>query len=80
MGPHLARENRVNNDQIYVALNACQVSLTLDEKNGVINWFNAGKDQQGTVSAMAFLNDVGLPPQTMQVREVKKAVGRELSD
>ena len=29
---------------------------------------------------MAFLNDVGLPPQTMQVKEVKKAVGRELSD
>ena len=45
----------------------------------MINWFNLGKDQ-GTVSVLAFLNDVGLPPQTMQVKEVKKAVGRELSD
>ena len=41
MGPHAARDNRVNLDQIYVALSACQVTLTIDERNGVINWFNA---------------------------------------
>ena len=72
-------DNRIKLEQIFQALQQCNVRLTIDERNFLTEWHRLAQDVQGTVSALTFLNDVGLPPQTMQIREHKKPSGRELS-
>lgn len=78
MGPRNV-DNRVKLDQVFQLLQQCQVRLTVDERNYLTEWHRLAQDAQGTVSALQFLNDVGLPPQTLTIREHKRPNARELS-
>ena len=43
MGPS-NHENRIQLEQIFSALQGCQVRLSIDEKNGLTEWFRQSMD------------------------------------
>ena len=55
------------------------VGLTTDESNTLREWHRQTQDGNGAVSALAFLADVGLPPQTLAAKERARRPTKELT-
>lgn len=78
MGPQNT-DQKVTREQVFNMLNAIAVRPQNQEHQHMVGvWWPRCQDNEGRVSAIQFLNDVGLRPQTIVASQVKKANGREL--
>ena len=77
MGPNA--DNRVNLQQIYTLLQTIRVQMTIDERNHLSEWHRQHQDANGLVSALTLLADVGLPPQTLAVKDQRRRPTKELT-
>ena len=71
---------KITRQQLFDMFNQLQVRPDNMEHNHMISlWWPRCQDGDGRVSAIQFLTDVGLRPQTITQQQLKKATGSELS-